>query len=149
MIEPSLREHVASDGYRLKFRHWAPVHPRGIVIALHGMQSHSGWYDYSSRCLADAGFAVYFPDRRGSGLNGFQRGHAAHAMRLANDVRALRALAINETVVGTVNSNAQLPITILGISSIASRCCIRASLPKSGQPGRSVYDSIWHAHLKS
>ena len=116
MIEPSLREHVASDGYRLKFRHWAPVHPRGIVIALHGIQSHSGWYDYSSRRLADAGFAVYFPDRRGSGLNGFQRGHAAHAMRLVNDVRALRELAINETVVGTVNSNAQLPITILGIS---------------------------------
>ena len=116
MIEPSLREHVASDGYRLKFRHWAPVNPRGIVIALHGIQSHSGWYDYSSRRLADAGFAVYFPDRRGSGLNGFQRGHAAHAMRLANDVRALRALAINETVVGTVDSNAQLPITILGIS---------------------------------
>jgi alpha-beta hydrolase superfamily lysophospholipase len=86
------------------------------VIALHGIQSHSGWYDYSSRRLADAGFAVYFPDRRGSGLNGFQRGHAAHAMRLVNDVRALRELAINETVVGTVNSNAQLPITILGIS---------------------------------
>ena len=116
MIEPSLREHVASDGYRLKFRHWAPVNPRGIVIALHGIQSHSGWYDYSSRRLADAGFAVYFPDRRGSGLNGFQRGHAAHAMRLVNDVRALRELAINETVVGTVDSNAQLPITILGIS---------------------------------
>ena len=116
MIEPSLREHVASDGYRLKFRHWAPVNPRGIVIALHGIQSHSGWYDYSSRRLADAGFAVYFPDRRGSGLNGFQRGHAAHAMRLVNDVRALRGLAINETVVGTVDSNAQLPITILGIS---------------------------------
>jgi acylglycerol lipase len=116
MIEPSLREHVASDGYRLKYRHWAPVNPRGIVIALHGIQSHSGWYDYSSRRLADAGFAVYFPDRRGSGLNGFQRGHAAHAMRLVNDVRALRELAINETVVGTVNSNAQLPITILGIS---------------------------------
>jgi alpha-beta hydrolase superfamily lysophospholipase len=116
MIEPSLREHVASDGYRLKFRHWAPVNPRGIVIALHGIQSHSGWYDYSSSRLADAGFAVYFPDRRGSGLNGFQRGHAAHAMRLVNDVRALRELAINETVVGTVDSNAQLPITILGIS---------------------------------
>ena len=107
MIEPSLREHVASDGYRLKYRHWAPVNPRGIVIALHGIQSHSGWYDYSSRRLADAGFAVYFPDRRGSGLNGFQRGHAAHAMRLVNDVRALRELAINETVVDAVNLNAQ------------------------------------------
>jgi acylglycerol lipase len=128
MIEPSLREHVASDGYRLKFRYWAPVNPRGIVIALHGIQSHSGWYDYSSRRLADAGFAVYFPDRRGSGLNGFQRGHAAHAMRLVNDVRALRELAINETVVGTVDSNAQLPITILGISWGGKLAAVAAAL---------------------
>lgn len=115
MIEPSLREHIASDGYRLKFRHWAPENPKGIVIALHGIQSHSGWYDYSSRRLADAGFSVYFPDRRGSGLNGFQRGHAAHAMRLVNDVRSLRQLAVNENKV-TVNSDVRLPVTILGIS---------------------------------
>jgi len=115
MIEPSLREHIASDGYRLKFRHWAPENPRGIVIALHGIQSHSGWYDYSSRRLAEAGFAVYFPDRRGSGLNGFQRGHAAHAMRLVNDVRSLRQLAVDE-IQGTATSGVPLPITILGIS---------------------------------
>lgn len=116
MIEPSLREHIASDGYRLKFRHWAPENPRGIVIALHGIQSHSGWYDYSSRRLAEAGFAVYFPDRRGSGLNGFQRGHAAHAMRLVNDVRALRRLAVDEVICGNDRLLSQLSITILGIS---------------------------------
>ncbi len=116
MIEPSLREQIASDGYRLKFRHWAPENPRGIVIALHGIQSHSGWYDYSSRRLAEAGFAVYFPDRRGSGLNGFQRGHAAHAMRLVNDVRSLRQLAVNENHRGDAEASSQLPITILGIS---------------------------------
>ena len=114
MIEPSLCEHVASDGYRLKFRYWAPENPRGIVIALHGIQSHSGWYDYSSRRMAQAGFAVYFPDRRGSGLNGFQRGHAAHAMRLVNDVRSLRQLAVDEHCSG--NAELQLPITILGLS---------------------------------
>lgn len=116
MIEPSLREHIASDGYRLKFRHWAAENPRGIVIALHGIQSHSGWYDYSSRRLAEAGFAVYFPDRRGSGLNGFQRGHAAHAMRLLNDVRSLRQLAFDENRCSDTQATSQLPITILGIS---------------------------------
>lgn len=114
MIEPSLREQIASDGYRLKFRHWAPENPRGIVIALHGIQSHSGWYDYSSRRMAEAGFAVYFPDRRGSGLNGFQRGHAAHAMRLVNDVRSLRQLAVDEHRCGDAATH--LSITILGLS---------------------------------
>lgn len=116
MIEPSLREYFASDGYRLKFRHWAPENPRGIVIALHGIQSHSGWYDYSSRRLTEAGYAVYFPDRRGSGLNGFQRGHAAHAMRLVNDVRSLRQLALHENRRGHAEASTPLPITILGLS---------------------------------
>ena len=116
MIEPSIREYIASDGYRLKFRHWAPENPRGIVIALHGIQSHSGWYEYSSRRLAEAGFAVYFPDRRGSGLNGLQRGHATHAMRLVNDVRSLRQLAVNEISCGTSGTSSRLPITVLGIS---------------------------------
>ena len=117
MIEPSIRDLVASDGYRVHFRHWNPesfgIPCRGIVIALHGIQSHSGWYDYSSRRMTEAGLAVYFADRRGSGLNGAQRGHAAHAMRLVNDVRALRLLAIAETA---PFATPPLPVTLLGIS---------------------------------
>ena len=117
MIEPSIRDLVASDGYRVHFRHWNPesfgIPCRGIVIALHGIQSHSGWYDYSSRRMTEAGLAVYFADRRGSGLNGAQRGHAAHAMRLVNDVRALRLLAIAETA---PLATPPLPVTLLGIS---------------------------------
>ena len=117
MIEPAIREVTASDGYRLHFRLWNPetigIACRGIVIALHGIQSHSGWYEYSSRRMAEAGFAVYFADRRGSGLNGIQRGHASHAMRLVNDVRTLRQLAIAETSSSSANS---LPVTLQGIS---------------------------------
>ena len=127
MIEPSLREYIASDGYRLKFRYWGPASPKGIVIALHGIQSHSGWYDYSSRRLADAGFAVYFPDRRGSGLNGYQRGHAAHAMRLVNDVRSLRQLALEELSPAATTGN-RLPITILGISWGGKLAAVLAAL---------------------
>lgn len=128
MIAPSIRELVVSDGYRLQFRHWAPKSPQGTVIALHGIQSHSGWYDYSSRRLAEAGFSVYFADRRGSGLNGFQRGHAAHAMRLVNDVRALRQVAIRETGGVSTSPGDQLPITILGISWGGKLAAVLAAL---------------------
>jgi alpha-beta hydrolase superfamily lysophospholipase len=55
-------------------------------VALHGIQSHSGWYEFSSAKLAAAGFDVRFLDRRGSGLNSRDRGHAAHSLRLVNDV---------------------------------------------------------------
>lgn len=78
----------ASDGYPLQYRHWRPAgSPRGIVIALHGIQSHGGWYQYSCRRLAEEGYEVFFLDRRGSGLNARERGHAPHEDRLIADVR--------------------------------------------------------------
>jgi len=116
MIEPSIRELTVSDGYRIQYRHWSPspaVNCRGVVMALHGIQSHSGWYEYSSRRMAEAGFSVYFADRRGSGLNGAQRGHAAHALRLINDVRSLSQLARQESC---AVSREKLPVILLGIS---------------------------------
>ncbi len=80
-------EWIASDGYRIKYRYYPCERTRkGLVISLHGIQSHSGWYDYSSRLLSQAGYDVYFLDRRGSGLNSAQRGHAINAERLIQDV---------------------------------------------------------------
>lgn len=108
-----VRSLTASDGYRIAFRHWTAAQPRGIVIPLHGIQSHSGWYEYSSQRMCDAGYSVYFADRRGSGVNGYRRGHAPHAMRLINDVRALMQLAALECV-GV--DGQPLPVTLMGIS---------------------------------
>ena len=79
--------YVASDGYPLHYRHWRPhSSPRAYVVGLHGVQSHSGWFTYSSGELCAAGFDVRFLDRRGSGLNTVDRGHVVHADRLVNDV---------------------------------------------------------------
>jgi alpha-beta hydrolase superfamily lysophospholipase len=88
MIEPQIEHVVASDGYRLIGRHWRPAAspPRGFVVALHGIQSHGGWYEFSSRRLCESGYDVSFVDRRGAGRNGAQRGDVAHAERLLNDV---------------------------------------------------------------
>lgn len=86
----TIRSLITSDGVKLRVRQYAAVKPvPGVVICLHGIQSHSGWYEFSSQKMADAGFEVYFADRRGSGLNGRQRGHADHGQRLLNDVRQL------------------------------------------------------------
>lgn len=65
-----------SDGYSAHARWWRPGQPRGAVLYLHGIQSHGGWYEGSGSRLAEAGLAVLMPDRRGSGLNREQRGHA-------------------------------------------------------------------------
>jgi alpha-beta hydrolase superfamily lysophospholipase len=86
--EGTVRRFTASDGYEIHYRHYPASleKPRGYVVALHGIQSHSGWYAYSCQKLSQAGFDVRFLDRRGSGLNEIDRGHAISEERLINDL---------------------------------------------------------------
>jgi alpha-beta hydrolase superfamily lysophospholipase len=75
-----------TDGYRAFARFWRPDACRGAVLYLHGIQSHGLWFEASAQRLVDAGFAVMLPDRRGSGRNALERGHAPSAVRLLEDV---------------------------------------------------------------
>jgi alpha-beta hydrolase superfamily lysophospholipase len=85
--EPAIRTHTANDGYCWKYRYYDPPSaPRAHVVCLHGIQSHGGWYDYSCRRLAEAGYAVSFLDRRGAGLNEAARGDAPSFRRLLDDI---------------------------------------------------------------
>ncbi len=100
-----------SDGTTLQYRRWTPAGgvPRAIVLGLHGIQSHSGWYVKSSQKLAEAGFEVIFLDRRGSGISTSRRGHAIHAERLINDVaHVARAIRLDRKVV--------CPLVLMGVS---------------------------------
>ena len=83
-------EIALSDGYRAYGRYWPVAQPRGAVLYHHGIQSHAGWYEGSARRLQEAGFAVLQPDRRGSGRNAGQRGHAESADQLIDDALAAR-----------------------------------------------------------
>lgn len=82
--------HTAGDGYRWRYRHYpAPEGvpgPRANVVVIHGVQSHAGWYEFSCRRLSEAGFAVSFLDRRGSGMNEQDRGDAPGFRRLLDDL---------------------------------------------------------------
>ncbi|QDT89031.1 alpha/beta hydrolase [Gimesia algae] len=88
MTEAVIEEFIASDGYRLQGRVWHPENEqvRVTLVILHGIQSHSGWYESSCRQLCEQGARIYFFDRRGSGLNTRDRGHASHWRRLVQDV---------------------------------------------------------------
>lgn len=107
----------------LHFRYWPAATVQGIVVGLHGIQSHSGWYEHSSRVLSEAGFAVYFADRRGSGLNEPPRGHADHAARLINDTGQLIGLARRE--------NPDVALTLIGLSWGGK---LAAAMARTGQP---------------
>lgn len=77
----------ASDGYECSYRSFEPAtEPKGVVIFVHGIQSHGGWYLGTCEWLRENGYAVYFPDRRGAGLNTHQRGDTPSFRRLLDDL---------------------------------------------------------------
>jgi acylglycerol lipase len=89
MTEPvrDVRTLVVSDGYPLHVTVWPATQPaRGQVVVVHGVQSHSGWYHRLGQTLASSGYIAAFPDRRGSGANQPDRGHAPSAGRLVKDL---------------------------------------------------------------
>jgi acylglycerol lipase len=74
------------DGAELAWRHWEVRAPRGVVVGVHGIRSHSGWYTGSCGQLASAGYEVVFADRRGAGLNRSFRGDVSDWRVLADDL---------------------------------------------------------------
>ena len=85
-LSGNIRSVAMRDGAELYCRRWPVASPRGIVVAIHGIQSHSGWYVGTGSALAAAGWETTFVDRRGSGLNRAQRGDAPTADALFDDL---------------------------------------------------------------
>jgi alpha-beta hydrolase superfamily lysophospholipase len=79
---------TADDGVRLHYLHWASGRspPWAVVIFLHGIASHAGWFGETAADLNHQGIAVYGPDRRGSGRSGGPRSHLARYERALDDV---------------------------------------------------------------
>jgi alpha-beta hydrolase superfamily lysophospholipase len=95
-----IESHTAGDGYRWRYRHYPAAGAAGLranVVVIHGIQSHAGWYETSCTRLSQAGFAVSFLDRRGSGLNEQDRGDAPGFRRLLDDLAEfLRPLRVQQ-----------------------------------------------------
>jgi alpha-beta hydrolase superfamily lysophospholipase len=69
--EPRLEQDavVMEDGSRLPLRSWTPAAaPRAVIVAVHGLNDHSGGFGATGAYLAARGFAVYAFDQRGFGL---------------------------------------------------------------------------------
>jgi alpha-beta hydrolase superfamily lysophospholipase len=115
-IAPYLvQEHQAGDGYRWKYRQYhVEGTPCGIVVFIHGIQSHGGWYEFSCTQLAQAGYQVFFLDRRGSGMNAEQRGDAPSFRRLLDDVAEFLTALPRSAPQG--HKVGRLPVFLAGIS---------------------------------
>jgi acylglycerol lipase len=86
-----------SDGYELRGRLWPPGDStNGVVLYLHGIQSHGGWFEWSASLIAESGVGVLLADRRGSGLNETARGDVPCAERWLQDIDECAAWAGRE-----------------------------------------------------
>lgn len=117
MAEPdyTVLEHTAGDGYLWRYRRYAAQgSPRAEVVFVHGIQSHSGWYEHSCVRLSQEGYNVSFLDRRGAGMNEKERGDAPGFRRLLDDIAEyLTALPRSVPRGHTVG---RLPLFLAGIS---------------------------------
>ena len=76
----------ADDGVELHVSRWSATRPWGVVIFLHGIASHGGWFGETATDLREHGVAVYAPDRRGSGRSGGRRGHLDRYVQALDDL---------------------------------------------------------------
>jgi acylglycerol lipase len=100
MIDPAggdteSRYLTAGDGVRLHCLHWRSGQspPSAVVVFLHGIASHAGWFAETAADLNRHGVEVYGLDRRGSGRSGGPRGHLDRYERALDDVEQLVRLA--------------------------------------------------------
>ncbi|HEV8652160.1 MAG TPA: alpha/beta fold hydrolase [Actinomycetes bacterium] len=89
---------TASDGVDLHCLRWSSgrAPPWAVVVFLHGIASHGGWFGETAADLSQQGVAVYAPDRRGSGRSGGPRGHLARYGRALDDVAEVVGLVASE-----------------------------------------------------
>ena len=88
-----VRTFKTHDGKELAYVVHRPARPnprRAAFIYLHGIESHSGWFDLAAEHLAARGYPVFSLDRRGSGINrenrGYISGHVDRGTNLVADI---------------------------------------------------------------
>jgi len=89
---------TAADGVRLHCLHWRSQQPppSAVLIFLHGIASHAGWFAETAADLNRQGVEVYGLDRRGSGRSGGPCGHLDRYEQALNDVEQVVRLVAAE-----------------------------------------------------
>ncbi|HEV8166661.1 MAG TPA: alpha/beta fold hydrolase, partial [Actinomycetota bacterium] len=89
---------TAGDGVRLHYLRWRSRQspPSAVVVFLHGIASHAGWFAETAADLNRQGVEVYGLDRRGSGRSGGPRGHLDRYERALDDVEQLVRLVASD-----------------------------------------------------
>ena len=106
-----------SGGLKILVRSWRPqTEPRGVVVLVHGFNSHSGYYFWVAEQLVGEGLAVYALDLHGRGQSDGERYYLDEFADYVDDVAAAMKLARSR--------ESDLPVFILGHSAGGVVSCI-------------------------
>jgi alpha-beta hydrolase superfamily lysophospholipase len=89
---------MADDDVRLHYLHWRSRQspPSAVLVFLHGIASHAGWFGETAADLNRQGVEVYGPDRRGSGRSAGPPGHLDRYEQALDDVEQVVRLVAAE-----------------------------------------------------
>jgi alpha-beta hydrolase superfamily lysophospholipase len=104
-------------GLNIFVRSWRPEQKvRGVVVIVHGFNSHSGYYHWAAEQLSASGLAVYALDLRGRGKSDGERFFVERFAEYVSDVAQLVTLAKSR--------EPGLPVFLLGHSAGGVVACI-------------------------
>jgi alpha-beta hydrolase superfamily lysophospholipase len=106
-----------AGGLKIAVRSWRPLaKPRGVVVVVHGVKSHSGYYGWAAEQLVGDGLAVYALDLHGRGKSEGDRLYLEKIQDYLDDVSALVKLARTR--------EPGLPVFLLGHSAGGVVSCV-------------------------
>jgi acylglycerol lipase len=84
-----------SDGQHIFYRNWLPGDgkPKAIVIIIHGLNSHSGYYHNFALQLTNINYEVYAIDLRGRGRSEGERYYIPDYQNILSDIDQLVGIA--------------------------------------------------------
>ena len=107
----------SGGGLKIFVRSWRPDSAvRGVVVIVHGFNSHSGEYGWVAEQLGARGFAVYAGDLRGRGKSDGERFFVNSLDEWVSDVAAVMTLARSR--------ERGLPVFLLGHSAGGVISCV-------------------------
>ncbi|CCH52726.1 Acylglycerol lipase [Fibrisoma limi BUZ 3] len=79
-----------SEGQAIFYRTWTTRNePNGIVVIIHGLNSHSGYYEKFASQLTENGYDVFAMDLRGRGMSEGERYYIADYHDIVGDIDLL------------------------------------------------------------
>lgn len=133
---------INSEGQKIAYKYWhCNGNHKGIVLIVHGLNSHSGYYHHFAWQLVENDFEVYGVDLRGRGQSEGERYYIPDYMGILDDIDLMVNIVANE--------NPMKPIFLFGHSAGSLFASIYAILHKENLAGIISESIAFHLYASN